>query len=147
METTLNNIRMLRRVSGDGMSLAHMQDNLVSKLQDIYRTHDEAIHLLKEVELRNEVTDERAVHRAEVERSDDQRDHFKKRRSTSIRSVSPSYLKDNNKGAQRLDYPSGLPNEQPDRRDVSGEGYYDATHLPPAHGHNENYWQKKLYDM
>ena len=59
LDATLSNIRKLRQVSGNGMSLGHLQDNLVSKLQEIYRTHDDAIRMLEDVERNSEEADYR----------------------------------------------------------------------------------------
>lgn len=142
LEATLNNIRMLRRVSGDGMSLGHLQDNLVSKLQEIYRTHDDAVRLLHEVDERKNSSNEVEAGSTLVDRergSQGHHHHVEGRGAVSPRSVSPPPPTDYHNPAHN---PHGSPHHLHRGVRESGE-YYDATHLPPAPGHSKNYWQKK----
>lgn len=146
MEETLNNIRMLRRVSGNGMSLGHLQDNLVSKLQTIYRTHDDAVQLLGEMDSRRSVE---SINRVAMGAPDS------KLRPSSVLvppSVSPHRLPQPVENVYLSSAPSDSNAMKSVQREKKGlKEYYDATHLPSRHVQtageayvtDRNNWQKK----
>ena len=141
METTLNNIRLLRQVSGNGMSLGHLQDNLVSKLQGIYRTHDDAVQLLEEMDAKRTSST--------LKRAGGAPDAQLRPSSAVVPPVlSPKRAPQPTENVRlpTASVEGGAGGEREGPRE-----WYDATHLPSGHVktkeeafvHDRNAWQKK----
>jgi hypothetical protein len=142
METTLNNIRMLRQVSGNGMSLGHLQDNLVSKLQAIYRTHDDAVHLLEEMDTKRASSSVLRVGGAP--------DGLLRPSAAVVPPVSsPKRAPGLAENVRLLTAPVSESSSKGDKWEA--KEWYDATHLPSGHVktageafvQDRNTWQKK----